>query len=71
MAKYEGSIKADFDELLSAIESGVVKVRNKGKSRIVLIPKILQKKLRIYIKKKGDTKRDDLLHEKRKGKGSV
>ena len=24
MAKYEGSIKADFDELLSAIESGVV-----------------------------------------------
>lgn len=35
------------------IESGMVKVRNKGKSRIVLIPQILQNKLRIYIRRKG------------------
>ena len=35
------------------IESGMVKVRNKGKSRIVLIPKILQNKLRIYKKKRN------------------
>lgn len=35
------------------IESGIVKVRNKGKSRIVLIPQVLQKKLRIYIRRNG------------------
>ena len=35
------------------IESGMVKVRNKGKCRIVLIPRILQKKLRIYIRRNG------------------
>ena len=33
------------------VAGGIVKVRNKGKYRIVLIPKILQRKLRIYIRK--------------------
>lgn len=33
------------------IESGLVKVRNKGKCRVVLIPKVLQEKLRIYIRR--------------------
>lgn len=35
------------------VKNGVIKVQNKGKYRLILIPKLLRKKLLLYIKKEG------------------